>query len=190
MRQSAISYFADIVACPVLSAGLAIFAFLHFPARALIACALMTVLGAVLWTLVEYVMHRVIYHRFVVFRRFHEAHHDEPRAYVGAPPLVGTGIVFLVSFVPLAAFAVPLAIGLSAGMLAGYAVYMLVHHAIHFRTPRPGGYLYRARLHHAVHHYRDDNGNFGVSTAFWDRVFSTLIQPASAASPVAVGEGL
>jgi sterol desaturase/sphingolipid hydroxylase (fatty acid hydroxylase superfamily) len=186
MRQSAISYFADIVLCPLLAAGLGVFALAAFGARDLVACALMAVVGGALWTLVEYAMHRVIYHRFAVFREFHETHHADPRAYVGAPPLFGTAIAFLVSFVPLAPFSLSLATGLSAGVLAGYASYMLVHHAIHFRTPRPGGYLYRARLHHAVHHYRDENGNFGVTTAFWDRVFSTLIQPASAATPVAV----
>ena len=84
-------------------------------------------------------------------------------------------VVFLISFVPVAALAPALAIGLSVGMLTGYTVYLLVHHAIHIRAPTPGTYLYRARLHHAVHHYRDDEGNFGVTTSFWDRVFGTRI---------------
>src|SRR5262249_28054179 len=111
MRQSAISYFADIVLCPLLAAGLGVFALAEFNPRALMACALMAVVGAALWTLVEYVMHRVVYHRFAVFREFHETHHADPRAYVGAPPLFGTAIAFFVSFAPVAAVSLPLATG-------------------------------------------------------------------------------
>jgi sterol desaturase/sphingolipid hydroxylase (fatty acid hydroxylase superfamily) len=90
--------------------------------------------------------------------------------------MLATAIVFVGSFAPLAAVAPIFASGLSAGMLAGYAAYSLVHHACHFWTLSPGGYLYRMRLHHAAHHYSRDAGNFGVTTSFWDRVFGTLIQ--------------
>jgi sterol desaturase/sphingolipid hydroxylase (fatty acid hydroxylase superfamily) len=184
MRQSAISYFAEFVVCPLLAAGLSAFALTHFTGHALVAWLAMTILGLALWTCIEYAIHRTIYHRVVTFKKYHEAHHADPRAYVGAPPLFGTSIVFLVSFVPLMAIAAPLAFGLSAGMLAGYTIYMFVHYAIHFRTPKAGTYLYRARLHHAVHHYRDESCNFGVTTSFWDRVFGTHIQRWTDASPV------
>lgn len=90
--------------------------------------------------------------------------------------MLGASVVFLISFCPVAIFASPLATGLSVGMLTGYTVYLLVHHAIHFRMPTPGTYHYRARLHHAAHHYRDDEGNFGVTTSFWDRVFGMRAQ--------------
>jgi sterol desaturase/sphingolipid hydroxylase (fatty acid hydroxylase superfamily) len=144
----------------------------------------MVIVGVALWTLVEYAMHRVIYHHVTVFKRYHEAHHASPQAYVGAPPVVGTGLVFLFSFTPLVAFAPDLANGLTVGMLCGYAVYMSVHHACHFWTPTPAGYLYRIRLHHAVHHYRDDGGNFGVTSSVWDRVFGTRVARAVDHSPV------
>ena len=98
------------------------------------------------------------------------------KSYVGAPPVVGTGLIILVSFVPLVAFAPMLANGLSVGMLAGYTIYMCVHYACHFWAATPSGYLHRVRLHHAIHHYRDDAGNFGVTTSFWDRVFRTRIE--------------
>ena len=182
MRQSAISYFADMVLCPLLAVTLSVFTLTHFLRLALVEWWLMVMVGVALWTLIEYALHRVIYHRVAVFKRFHEAHHASPQAYVGAPPTVGTGLIFLISFAPLAAFAPILANGLSVGMLAGYTIYMYVHYACHFWTPAPGGYLYRVRLHHAVHHYRDDGGNFGVTTSFWDRVFRTRIERSTSAS--------
>jgi sterol desaturase/sphingolipid hydroxylase (fatty acid hydroxylase superfamily) len=179
MRQSPVSYFADMVLCPLLAAGLSTFALAHFAGLAVVEWLLALIAGAALWTLVEYGMHRLIYHRVAAFKRLHEAHHANPQAYVGAPPLVGTGAVFLVSFVPLVPFAPNIANGLAVGMLTGYTIYMCVHYACHFWTPMPGSYLYRVRLRHAVHHYRDDGGNFGVTTSFWDRVFGTCIARAA-----------
>jgi Fatty acid hydroxylase superfamily len=136
MQQRAISYFADMVACPLLAGALAIFALAHITKPALVEWCLLVMIGAALWTVTEYFMHRVIYHRI--------------------PNLFG--------------------------MLMG-TIYVIVHHACHFWAPAPGGYLYRVRLHHAVHYYRDDNGIFGVTTSFWDRVLGTRIQPSTHHSP-------
>jgi sterol desaturase/sphingolipid hydroxylase (fatty acid hydroxylase superfamily) len=178
MRQRASSYFADLIFCPLLASGLSVFALARLTLGGVIEWFLMVAAGAALWTLIEYVMHRTVYHRIPLFERYHEVHHADPRAYVGAPPMLGTSIVFLVSFLPLAAFSPVLASAISVGMLAGYSVYMIVHHACHFWAPASRGYLRRVRLHHAVHHFRDGNGNFGVSTSFWDDVFGTRIQPS------------
>jgi len=175
MRQGPLGYFADMIVSPLVAGGLCTFALTHFTNYALVCWLAMVMLGVALWTLSEYATHRVIYHRVPAFKKYHEAHHADPQAYIGAPPLLGTSVVFLISFVPVATLAPALAIGLSAGMLTGYTVYLLVHHVIHFRAPMPGTYFYRARLHHALHHYRDDEGNYGVTTSFWDRVFGTRI---------------
>jgi sterol desaturase/sphingolipid hydroxylase (fatty acid hydroxylase superfamily) len=183
MRQRAISYFADMVACPLLAGTLTIFALKHISRTAFVEWCFLVMIGTALWTLIEYIMHRVIYHRIPIFTRYHRVHHTDPHAYVGAPPMVGTSVVFLVSFVPLAGVSPVLASAVSVGMLTGYTIYMIVHHACHFWAPTPGGYLYRVRLQHAVHHYRDDNGNFGVTTSFWDRVFGTHIQRSTHHSP-------
>jgi sterol desaturase/sphingolipid hydroxylase (fatty acid hydroxylase superfamily) len=179
MRQGPISYFADMVASPLLATGMASFALTHFGRFAILEWSVSVAIGGVLWTLIEYIMHRVIYHRVPFFEKYHQVHHTDPRAYVGAPPMVATGAVFLVSFVPLACVSPLLANAASVGMLIGYTIYMVVHHACHFRMPMQPGYFYRLRLHHVVHHYSRDSGNFGVTTSFWDHVFGTRIKPAS-----------
>ena len=179
MRQSAISYFADPVLSLLSAAGLAIFALFYTDGTGgpgVPAWLLAVVAGGALWTLVEYLVHRVIYHRVPIFMRYHMAHHAEPKAYVGAPPGLATCVIFLASFAPLAPFAPMLANGVSAGMLLGYMCYSLVHYGFHVATPARGTYLYRAWLHHSVHHYRDGKGNFGVTTSFWDRVCGTRIE--------------
>jgi len=174
MRQGVISYFADIVICPLLALALSLFAFDRY-SKEIIEWLVILVLGVALWTLVEYFMHRVVYHHVELFRNYHEAHHANPQAYIGAPPLIGTSIVFGISFTPLLPVSAVAANGLSAGMLVGYSAYMLVHYACHSRQQTLATFLYRLRRRHAVHHYRDDGGNFGVTTAFWDRVFGTNI---------------
>ena len=63
----------------------------------------------------------------------------------------------------------------TAGMVTGYLWYVFVHYATHHFRPRRGTYLYRARVRHARHHHLSDDGNFGVTTAFWDHVFGTAL---------------
>ena len=52
---------------------------------------------------------------------------------------------------------------------------MFVHHATHHFAIQPGDVLYRARVRHMAHHYRDGS-NFGVTTGFWDTVFGMTIR--------------
>ena len=131
------------------------------------------VAGAVLWTLLEYAMHRFLYHRVLFFMRYHDAHHATPDVYIGAPPIIGTGLIVLVTFAPFVMHAPLVGGGLTVGMLGGYAAYMVIHHACHFWKPVPGTYLYQAWLQHAAHHFHHGGANFGVTTAFWDHAFGT-----------------
>jgi sterol desaturase/sphingolipid hydroxylase (fatty acid hydroxylase superfamily) len=131
------------------------------------------VLGCVFWTLAEYAIHRWIYHHIPYFQAVHDAHHREPKAFIGAPPLIGIGIIGLVVFVPLAATSMAAAYGTTTGVLIGYCAYLLLHHAAHYWAPASGSWLYRANHHHAQHHYLSDHVNFGVTTSFWDRAFGT-----------------
>ena len=49
-------------------------------------------LGFAVWTLVEYGVHRLIYHHVPFFERMHDAHHAEPSAFIGALPRGRTGV--------------------------------------------------------------------------------------------------
>jgi sterol desaturase/sphingolipid hydroxylase (fatty acid hydroxylase superfamily) len=178
MVQGRIGYFSDMAASPLLASGLCVYAFHSFTRVALIEWSFVTAFGGLLWTLIEYLVHRMVYHRVAFLTKYHEGHHADPRAYVGAPPLFGTSLVFLISFIPLLTVDMVLADAISVGMLLGYTAYMLVHHGCHHWTPTRGSYLYRARVRHAAHHYRSKEANFGVTTSLWDRAFATHLQSA------------
>lgn len=148
--------------------------------------ALQTVLvfflgGIVLFTLVEYVMHRFLYHipaETEKRRRFqyviHGVHHDHPRdkTRLAMPPLVS--IVLATLFISLFRVLIgPNGYAFGGGFLFGYSTYLLAHYAIHIYK-QPKNVLGIIWKHHNLHHYVGDDGAFGVSTPFWDYIFGTM----------------
>ncbi len=145
---------------------------LHRGGVSLPRAALFALLGANLWTLVEYVVHRALLHGAMA--RSHARHHREPanvRFLHG--PLSAWAVTYAVSLVGLT-LSFGLARGLWAfvGLNAAYVVFELTHAAVHAdfkaRWFRP------ARVFHASHHYGRVTRAYGFCTPFWDWVFGTL----------------
>ncbi|MBK6892300.1 MAG: sterol desaturase family protein [Flavobacteriales bacterium] len=137
--------------------------------------------GIVLFTLVEYVMHRYLYHipaQSEKRKRFqyviHGIHHEHPRdkARLAMPPLVS--IVLSILFISLFRLLIgPNGYAFGGGFLFGYSTYLLAHYAIHIYK-QPKNFLGIIWKHHNLHHYVGDDGAFGVSTPFWDYIFGTM----------------
>jgi sterol desaturase/sphingolipid hydroxylase (fatty acid hydroxylase superfamily) len=172
MRINKFLYFGDFFAIPLALALLAYGAFRTAGAAAAAAYFPALLGGLVVWTLAEYWIHRTLYHHAPVFTRFHDRHHAQPKAFIGLPSFLSSGIVVALGYGPFFAFAPVFADGFASGALLGYAAYMFVHHATHHWSIAPGDWLYQARVRHLVHHYHDDV-NFGIVTGLWDRVFRT-----------------
>jgi dihydroceramide fatty acyl 2-hydroxylase len=145
--------------------------------------------GWVSWTLVEYWIHRTVFHLEPeqgfgarLHWMIHGVHHDhpnDPRRLVLPPILsVPLGALFLVLFV--LAFGAPLGEAVCAGFYSGYLMYDMLHFMLHHR--RPKSRLGR-RLHqlHMRHHFEDEHRGFGVSAPWWDMVFGTYSRKARAA---------
>lgn len=179
MKLTKSLYFGDFFAAPfvIIVLAAATLARRDLGATPVFLWLLALAAGCAAWTLVEYVVHRWIYHEVPPFEKFHDAHHAQPRELVGAPSFLSIGVILAVVFVPLLAFGLLLASGFTSGMLVGYIGYILVHHATHHWEPRPGSLLYDARIRHMLHHYHDTPGNYGVTSSFWDRVFATHVEP-------------
>jgi dihydroceramide fatty acyl 2-hydroxylase len=142
------------------------------------------VLGIVLWTLSEYVLHRYVFHwvndtrwgkriHFVL----HGVHHDYPNDKdrlvmpLGASIPLGAAI-YAAFYVAVGQFHGE---AIYAGMALGYLGYDGTHYAVHHfkQTSRIGKFL---RRHHMLHHHADHSGGFGVSSPLWDIVFRTMPQ--------------
>jgi dihydroceramide fatty acyl 2-hydroxylase len=151
--------------------------------------------GVLAWTLLEYVLHRWVFH-FVPDPRselqrdlaflIHGVHHDWPydADRLVMPPVVAVLLALLIGF-PMRLLAGPtLFPGLFAGLVAGYLWYDLTHYAVHHMKQHTAfGKL--QRRNHLVHHFAQPDARYGVTTPLWDLCFGTY--PAS--TQAGVGHG-
>jgi sterol desaturase/sphingolipid hydroxylase (fatty acid hydroxylase superfamily) len=175
MQLTRAAYFADFYVYPFVVASLVALAIRAAPYHgASLALAFLVGLGA--WTLLEYLVHRWVFHRAPWIRRQHEAHHDDPKALVGTPTWLSL-VVYLALVLLPSVLAAGLALGSSftAGLLLGYLWYAAAHYGSHYWHPGPRTYLSSIKRRHALHHHVDCHGNFGVTTPLWDHVFRTQI---------------
>jgi sterol desaturase/sphingolipid hydroxylase (fatty acid hydroxylase superfamily) len=137
--------------------------------------------GALFFTLIEYCMHRFMYHIPATTekrKRFqyviHGVHHDHPRdkSRLALPPAVS--IVLAVLFIGLYRLVMGInGLAFGGGFLFGYSTYLLVHYCVHMYKP-PKNFLSILWKHHNLHHYVGDDGAFGVSSPLWDYVLGTM----------------
>jgi sterol desaturase/sphingolipid hydroxylase (fatty acid hydroxylase superfamily) len=151
--------------------------------------ALGVLFGLLAWTLLEYLLHRWVFHlvpdktfdgklrQFMVHGYHHEFPNDRMR--LVAPILLSVPIGALI------AIAYAMLIGRYhwmawyVGTVIGYLAYDWTHYYTHhFRpTTRLGKFL---RRYHMEHHYKDSQSHFGISSPLWDWVFGTANGRASA----------
>jgi sterol desaturase/sphingolipid hydroxylase (fatty acid hydroxylase superfamily) len=130
--------------------------------------------GFVAWTLIEYWLHRLVFHGALpAIARMHGGHHADPTGWIGVPVWYSLGC-FLAGGVPIVAV-----VGwddggaVVVGLLLGYLLYIGVHDAAHHRTSYLHAWFPQLRLNHLRHHYQDADSCFGVTSDLWDRVFGT-----------------
>jgi 4-hydroxysphinganine ceramide fatty acyl 2-hydroxylase len=137
-------------------------------------------LGLLIWSLVEYAMHRFIFHYEPKTRwgkqlhfMLHGVHHDYPQdaSRLVMPPVVSVPLacIFYAIFVIVFGSVAPAAF---AGLLLGYLCYDMIHYAIHHFSMKRGVWLW-LKQYHMRHHYKDDQVGFGVTSPLWDNVFRT-----------------
>jgi sterol desaturase/sphingolipid hydroxylase (fatty acid hydroxylase superfamily) len=180
MRLSPIAYYGDFVlfglAIPAVAvAGIAAG---QWSVAAIETVVPLTVAGAILWTLLEYLAHRYVFHKVPWIHELHEAHHHDQMALISVPTFASAAVAVVVVFLPLwLAMGTVAACGLTAGLMFGYLVYGICHHALHHWTFKPDGLGMALKRRHALHHHFDEGMNFGVTTGFWDKVFGTDVTP-------------
>jgi sterol desaturase/sphingolipid hydroxylase (fatty acid hydroxylase superfamily) len=143
---------------------------------------ILTFLGGILfWTFFEYVAHRYIFHwvsENPKIQRFayvlHGNHHDYPRDrqrlfMPPVPSLLISSTIFGIMYLVMG----PNAFVFLPGFIIGYLLYGTIHYAIHAWNP-PFKWMKPLWRNHHLHHYKDENHGFGVSSTIWDHVFGTM----------------
>ena len=138
-------------------------------------------LGVIAFTWVEYITHRHLFHMQTYTRlraklqyTLHGVHHEFPKDKdrLAMPPLLSITIAtvlllllrlvigdFVFAFLP--------------GFLVGYAAYLSVHSMVHAYQP-PKNFLKVLWINHSIHHYKDGEIVFGVSSPLWDYIYGTM----------------
>lgn len=184
-RELVVAYFQypAIIAYLLLSA-VAIGVYVAFPAPLLPTLA--TILFATLiYPLVWYVLHRWVLHSNWMFKipplaatwkRIHYDHHQDPNhleVLFGA--LHTTLPTIALSTLPIG-YAIGgvggAAIALATGLLTT-CFYEFVHCIQHLAYKPKSKLLADMKKRHMAHHFHDENGNYGITTFLWDKVFGT-----------------
>lgn len=148
--------------------------------------ALVLVAGLLVWTFIEYLLHRFLLHAHFhtkFMQRFqymgHGVHHDQPmvKTRLVMPPMgaIPTAAVIYGAFYLIVGLLLekPFWVNpLFAGMMVGYVLYDMLHYAYH-HVNVPGKFLKMMKKHHMRHHAVEPDKRFGVSTPIWDYVFGT-----------------
>jgi len=136
--------------------------------------------GIFFWTFFEYIIHRFVFHfvaesprarkiSYVMHGNHHEFPRDSQRLFMPAvPSIILSSLIFLVMKIVSGTFA----FAFFPGFLLGYLTYASAHYAIHAWHP-PFKWMKPIWRNHHLHHYKDDEKGFGVSSHFWDIVFGT-----------------
>ena len=139
-----------------------------------------------IYPLVEYLLHRYLLHSRVLYRykataalwkRVHYDHHQNPNdlrvlfgaLYTSLPTIfvIATPVGWLIGGPAGAAAACAMALVL-------FSLYEFCHCVQHLPfTPRYE-WLRALKKHHLSHHFHNEQGNFGITSMIWDRLFATL----------------
>ncbi|CAI6344967.1 unnamed protein product [Macrosiphum euphorbiae] len=145
-----------------------------------------TILGLLLWPLIEYTIHRWLFHlqppdnspllitlHFGIHGLHHKVPFDDRRLlFPPGPAAVLISAAYAIYLMLFPHWMAPLVL---AGMIAGYVTYDLIHFYLHYGCPREGSYLYTMKRYHNQHHFAHHESGFGISSQFWDHIFGTAI---------------
>lgn len=138
--------------------------------------------GIVLWTFLEYMIHRFVYHTETNSEAFirlqftmHTIHHQHPKdsERLAMPPL--PGLILAGAFLSIFVLIIGVyAVAFFPGFIFGYLLYITLHYYQHLvKSPKYKPWQ-RLWVHHKGHHYSNPYSAFGVSTRLWDWVFGTM----------------
>jgi sterol desaturase/sphingolipid hydroxylase (fatty acid hydroxylase superfamily) len=158
-------YFAAALLLPVVLLH-------HAPASMYGALGLAGLCGLGVWTLIEYAMHRFLFHGVEPFQSLHAAHHRRPLALIATPTYISASLLLLVVWLPAVLVSgLELGSGLALGVTVGYFVYGVMHHGVHHWRAK-GRWMRRCKREHAIHHHQLEV-NYGVTMLWWDRAFGS-----------------
>jgi sterol desaturase/sphingolipid hydroxylase (fatty acid hydroxylase superfamily) len=142
--------------------------------------------GMFFWSLFEYTIHRYVFHFFaeserakkivyVIHGNHHEYPRDKERLFMPAVPslLLSSTVFSLMYLIGYLLGIQTYVFAFFPGFIFGYLIYGSMHYAIHAWNP-PFKWMKALWRNHHLHHYKNVELGFGVSSTLWDHVFGTM----------------
>lgn len=147
---------------------------------------LLVMIGILVWTLMEYSLHRFLFHirtrsywSNTLHYLLHGCHHKHPMDGLRLVfPPAATAIICFPFWGLIRLFSTPASTpAIFAGGLLGYVMYDCTHYYLHHGSPSVALARHLKR-YHLNHHFKIQTMGFGITSSLWDFVFGTL-PPAS-----------
>ncbi|HEY8936491.1 MAG TPA: sterol desaturase family protein [Cyclobacteriaceae bacterium] len=142
--------------------------------------------GCFFFTFIEYIVHRYVFHLSLHTERrkhfqymIHGVHHHHPKdkSRLAMPPLLSITIATVLLFVFKLILGSYVFVFLP-GFLFGYAYYLMIHYIVHIHRP-PKNIFKHLWINHSIHHYKDGEIAFGVTSPLWDYICGTMKSKAT-----------
>lgn len=135
--------------------------------------------GAVGWTLLEYLLHRFVFHARSARgpgAKEHRKHHAQVDYFAPWWQKALAAVAATAILLPLLSLIAGAKAGGAAtlGFIVMYLLYEILHRRAHTHPPC-GRYGHWRRKNHFAHHFADPRLAQGVTTPFWDMVFGTRL---------------
>ena len=169
------------IALTVVSVGV----WIAFPATAvetIVSAALVVVAYPAVW----YALHRWVLHSNWMFKipalaatwkRIHYDHHQDPNHLEVLFGALHTTLPTIAAVSLPVGYAIGGIGGAAAALAAGLmttCVYEFVHCIQHLAYKPKLKIIAEMKKRHMAHHFHDENGNYGITNYFWDRVLGTF----------------
>lgn len=138
-------------------------------------------IGVISFTWAEYNVHRYVFHMTPDTEKkakaqytMHGVHHEFPKdkTRLAMPPALSITIATLLLFV-FRLILGDFVFSFLPGFLVGYAGYLSVHYMVHAFQP-PKNFFKALWVNHGLHHYRNGEMVYGVSSPLWDYIYGTM----------------
>jgi len=176
IEHTALTYYADFgvyLLALLLLPGLL---FHYTPTALRWALPVAGLAGLVMWSLIEYAMHRFVFHGLEPFQNYHAQHHQRPLALIATPTLVSATFIAVLVWLPAALLVgFWLGSGVTLGVTLGYFAYGVLHHGVHHWRAN-SAWFRQCKRQHAIHHHHP-HVNYGVTTLWWDHFFGSSKLP-------------
>ncbi len=152
------------------------------PYMSLASSPFIFIAGVFFFTLIEYLTHRYFFHLIPKTKKqeelvykVHGMHHDYPKDTMRLVLPVFFSLPIATAFF----FLFKLVMGVYVfsffpGFIFGYAIYEFIHYLVHALRPPKNRFWKNLWINHSIHHYREPNKAYGLTSPLWDIVFQTM----------------